>query len=246
MSATNAAAGREEFKQETRMKLLLTNDDGIEARGLHVLAKAVSSLGELTVAAPHVHLSGCSHQTVTDRTIEVRKLDSGRYAVEAMPADCVRLGLLHLADDTDWVLSGINEGGNLGVDVFMSGTVAAVREAAIIGRPGIAFSQFRRTRADVDWDQTAEYLHSVLQRIWSEPVEAGVFWNVNFPDPTDCSQTPEIVDCPIDQNGLPVEYHIKDDQYRYRGVYQNRRRSAGSDVDCCFSGNISISRVSVF
>ena len=93
------------------MKLLLTNDDGIEARGLQVLAQAVSSLGQLTVAAPHVHLSGCSHQTITNRTIDVRKLDSGRFAVEATPADCVRLGLLHLANETDWVLSGINDGG---------------------------------------------------------------------------------------------------------------------------------------
>src|SRR4051794_39363931 len=107
------------------MRLLLTNDDGIAAPGLLALESAVRHLGaEFVVVAPASVCSGCGHRVTTDGTIRVEERTPGRFAVEGTPADCVRLALHALATGVDWVLSGINAGGNLGADVYHSGTVA--------------------------------------------------------------------------------------------------------------------------
>ena len=111
------------------MKLIVTNDDGIDAEGLQTLVHLASRWGEVVVVAPAEPQSGIGHQLTTDRPIRVDKLTEERYRVWGTPADCSRLALNCLASDGDWVLSGINHGGNLGVDVYESGTVAAAREA---------------------------------------------------------------------------------------------------------------------
>src|SRR5438552_11865483 len=107
------------------MKFLLTNDDGIAAAGLDALSRAVATLGETIWVAPHAHLSGCSHRVTTEQPLRAKQTAPGRWAIEGTPADCVRVGLAHLASQADWVLSGVNHGGNLGADVHISGTVAA-------------------------------------------------------------------------------------------------------------------------
>ena len=123
------------------MKLLLTNDDGIDADGLQALL-AARAFGEPVVVAPAGPQSGCSH--TVDRSSPRRAAWRGRFAVHGTPADCTRIGLLKLVPDATWVLSGINHGGNLGADVYYSGTVAAVREAVLHGWPGIALSHYRK------------------------------------------------------------------------------------------------------
>lgn len=111
------------------MKLLLTNDDGIDADGLHALLTAVRGLGEPVVVAPAGPQSGVSHAVTTDGPVRVEPRGDGRFAVRGTPADCVRVVLHRLCPDAGLVLSGINHGGNLGADVYYSGTVVAVREA---------------------------------------------------------------------------------------------------------------------
>src|SRR4051812_38417238 len=124
------------------MKLLLTNDDGIDADGLQALCDAARPLGEPVVAAPALPQSGVSHAVTTGTAFRVEPRGPGRFAVAGTPADCVRVGLHRLAPDAAWVLSGVNHGGNLGADVYYSGTVAAVREAVLHGWPGVAFSHY--------------------------------------------------------------------------------------------------------
>ena len=92
------------------MKLLLTNDDGIEAPGLCVLEQVAQEFGEVVVVAPDRHLSGCSHQVTTHQPLRITEQAANRFAVGGTPADCVRLGLLHVAPDADWVFSGVNDG----------------------------------------------------------------------------------------------------------------------------------------
>src|SRR5688572_17400184 len=133
------------------MKFLVTNDDGIDAPGLKALAEAAAQLGEAVVVAPTETLSGCSHRVTTSQPIRVIPRPLSAYAVEGTPADCVRVALHLVAPDVAWVLSGINAGGNLGADVWHSGTVAAVREAVLHGFPGIAVSQYRKRGMEVDW-----------------------------------------------------------------------------------------------
>src|SRR5688572_15733741 len=106
------------------MKLLLTNDDGIDAPGLALLREIAAEFGEPFVVAPDQHLSGCGHRVSTEHDLTLDDRGEGRYALSGTPADCVRVGLLHVCPDAAWVLSGVNDGGNLGVDTFLSGTVA--------------------------------------------------------------------------------------------------------------------------
>ena len=225
------------------MKFLVTNDDGIEAPGLAMLEQALSGLGKVVVVAPHNPLSGCSHQVSTNRPLQVTEIAAGWHAVDGMPADCIRLGLLHLAPDADWVMAGVNDGANLGVDVYMSGTVAAAREAALFGKPGIAYSQYRRTREPVAWSATVPMVKRVVERLQELPLEPGAFWNVNFPDPHTRDETPDIVFCPLDSSHLPVRYEIQNGRFYYRGVYQERPHKQGADVDVCFSGQIAVTQI---
>jgi len=225
------------------MKFLLTNDDGIDAPGIAALQQAMARFGEAVVLAPDRHLSGCSHQSTTHRELSLAQVATDRHALDGTPVDCVRIGLGHVAPDVDWVMSGINEGGNLGADLYCSGTVAAVREAALLGKPGIAVSQYRRRDSAAHWDRAARWTEDVVRLLLAKHAETGVFWNVNLPDPPDASARPEIVFCPLDPHPLPVGFRLVEGRYRYAGNYHDRPRHAGHDIDVCFSGAIAVTRI---
>jgi 5'-nucleotidase len=228
------------------MKFLLTNDDGVDADGLESLRLAAADFGTCTVVAPHQPHSGCSHRISDIGPIRLERRAAGHYALHGTPADCTRIGLTQIAPDCEWVLSGVNAGGNLGSDVFMSGTVAAVREAALCGRKGIAFSHYRRARDLAwDWGRCVEWTRRVLRRLQDQPLRPGEFWNVNFPQvPRDAGE-PEIVFCPVDVAHFELRYEAVDDSFVYRGCYHERRRTPGHDVDVCFGGRIAVSRMTV-
>jgi 5'-nucleotidase len=225
------------------MKLLLTNDDGIDAPGLQALADAAAPLGEVVVIAPADHHSGCGHRVTTGSPIRVREVGPGRFAVEGTPADCVRVGLHHLAADADWVLSGINHGGNLGADVYHSGTVAAVREAVLHGRPGVAVSQYCKRGVPVDWSLAAAWTAPVLRDLLDRPHEVGSYWNVNLPHLRPGQSPPEIVHCPLEPAPLPLSFRREGDTFVYDGNYHLRRRATGTDVDVCFGDRIAVTRL---
>lgn len=225
-------------------RVLLTNDDGIGAPGLDTLQQIVASWSRATVVAPSQACSGCGHQSTTDRDLLLSCRVDGCYHVDGSPVDCIRLGLLSLEIQADWVLSGINDGANLGVDVFTSGTVAAVREAALLGKPAIAISQYRRGPAVQNWKTTAQLASRALDALLGQPLPRGAFWNVNLPDVAEAEQA-AIVHCPLDPSPLPVRYRQAESTYRYAGAYHQRQRIAGSDVDTCLAGNIAVSRVTL-
>jgi len=231
------------------MNLLLTNDDGIEAPGIAALELALADMGRTIILAPEEHQSGCSHQTTTHRPLVLRTLAEDRHALDGTPADCSRVALSHLVPELmpeiDWVISGINEGGNLGADVYPSGTVAAVREAVLLGKPGIAVSQYRRSRRPVDWVRAARWTTEVVQRLLDRGARPGRFWNVNLPDPETGGSTPPVVFCDLDPNPLPVVYVVEEGRLHYRARYQDRLRHAGRDVEVCFGGAIAITELSL-
>ncbi|QDU96047.1 5'/3'-nucleotidase SurE [Lignipirellula cremea] len=228
------------------MKILITNDDGIDAAGIASLYAAALPLGEVTVAAPARPFSGCGHQTTTHETIAVSEIRPGWFRIDGTPADCVRIALRELAADADYVLSGINEGANLGVDIYMSGTVAAAREAAFFGKPALAISQFRERGAERRWSHSERLSALVLQRLLPVKISAGRFWNVNLPDNLNDDQAAEamaveqMVVTHVERAPLPVEFIRTPDGFRYSGLYHERLRSTGSDVDACFSGKIAL------
>jgi 5'-nucleotidase len=228
------------------MKFLLTNDDGIDAPGLEALVQAAEGLGELAVAAPVECQSGCSHQVTTQAPLHVEPRGDRRVAVLGTPADCVRLALLRVAPDFDWVLSGVNAGGNLGADLYVSGTVAAVREGVLHGKPGIAFSYYRTRDVEFDWPRASRWARRVLVEILVQPCEPGVFWNVNLPCLPAGTSDPEMVRCRLDPHPLPVSFREEDGKLYYDGNYHSRRRTPGCDVDVCFGGRIAVTRLNLF
>ncbi|GDX96904.1 5'/3'-nucleotidase SurE [Planctomycetia bacterium] len=228
------------------MRILLTNDDGIDAPGLEALAVAAARLGRAcVVVAPVDPHSGCGHRVTTDRPLRVIPAGPGRFAVTGTPADCVRIALAELAPDATLVLSGINAGGNLGADIHHSGTVAAAREAALHGRIAVAASHYRRSGGDIDWERAATWLELVFSTLplGGEAPAAGSLWNVNLPDPPEGMGPPPIVECPVDASPFALGYRMTDEGWRYAANYHERPRMAQGDVALCFGGAITVSRL---
>ena len=126
------------------LRFLVTNDDGLNAPGLAALLSALPDGAEAIVVAPTEERSGCSHQVTTAQGFRITRHEEGRFAVDASPADCVRVAVHSFRAKFDWVLAGINHGANLGADIYYSGTVAAVREAGPArgsGYRGVALSR---------------------------------------------------------------------------------------------------------
>src|SRR5262249_6646054 len=145
------------------------------------LAELAGGFGEAVVVAPCLAHSGCSHRVTTDRPLRLIEHRPDWYAIEGTPADCVRVGLHTVAPEAAWGLAGGNEGGNLGVDVHHSGTVAAVREAALHGRPGIALSHYHKRGCDIDWRRAVRWLKPVLAELIAQRWTPGTLWNINLP-----------------------------------------------------------------
>jgi len=124
-----------------RTKILLSNDDGILARGLAVLAEVCAAVGQVTVVAPDREQSATSHSLTLHRPLHATRRADGAFQVDGTPTDCVLLGLgVLMPDEPDFVISGINHGSNMGEDVLYSGTVAAAFEGLVAGIPSIAIS----------------------------------------------------------------------------------------------------------
>lgn len=223
------------------MRILLTNDDGVDAPGLAALRRAVEPLGSVVVVAPRVEQSGCGHRVTTNRPISIERRTSDVFAIDGTPADCVRVALAHLDLAVDWVFAGVNAGGNLGVDVYHSGTVAAVREAALLGVRGCAFSHYKKRGREIDWEAAADRAGDVARQIVQEREVA--YWNVNLPH-VPSGETPEVRWCEVDHSPLPVGFEMAAaDAVQYVGSYADRPRTPGADVDLCFSGAITASRM---
>lgn len=223
------------------MAFVLTNDDGIDAPGLRALWRAAGEKG--VIIAPQQHHSGCSHQITAGAPIHVQKRGDAEFAIAGTPADCTRVALSHLYPTAEFVLSGINAGGNLGADIYISGTVAAVREAALHRVPGIALSHYIRRGRAIDWDLATHLAAQVIAKLLQTPIEPTTFWNVNLPHLEPGAPEPEMVFCNLCTQPLPVEYVIEGDYLRYVGEYSKRARDPGSDVDVCFSGHIAITQL---
>jgi 5'-nucleotidase len=228
------------------VRLVITNDDGVDAPGIAALAEAASAFGRVIVVAPLREWSGCGHRVTTHDPLRVEARGADRYAVDGTPGDCVRLALHALAPDADWVLSGINAGGNLGADVVHSGTVAAAREAVLHGRRAIAISHYLRRRMQPDWAAAAARATRVLARLLHEGVPAGRLWNVNLPHLDPGAAEPETVRCETDPSPLPLSFADHQDGWRYSGDYHQRARRPGMDVDVCFGGRIAVSQVGLW
>ncbi len=224
--------------------ILVTNDDGWDAPGLAALKLLAREIGKVHVLAPRDPHSYVGHRITTEDSLDLLETAPGEFSLSGTPADCVRVGLTTLFPDVDCVLSGINRGGNLGADLFISGTVAAAREAAFLGMPAIAVSQYIRKGVPVDWDWSRSAAMPVVRKLMEEPWVEGTYWNVNLPH-LDAGEVAEVVHCEPDRKRLDVRYTREGESFRYAGSYHGRLRTPGFDVDRCFAGNITVSRLVV-
>lgn len=163
------------------MRILITNDDGIEALGIKLLVEWAKKLGKVTVVAPKVEQSGKSHGIELHKPIEVldrRELYGVEaYSVDSTPADCVRFGVLGMKRKYDLILSGINNGANLGKDIVYSGTVGAIFEAVAVDHKALAFSTLPGALEDA-----AKYLDMIYSFIIENKLlELNPIYNINIP-----------------------------------------------------------------
>ncbi len=166
-------------------RVLICNDDGIEAEGLIRLEELVRPLArEVWVVAPPVEQSAASHSITMRRPVFARQVGDRRYTVDGTPVDCIAIAVHHLMAGAapDLVLSGINRGGNMGEDALYSGTVAAAMEGALLGIPAMALSLYYTDRDTVRWTAAARWTETVLRRLDGREWPGRGPLNVNFPD----------------------------------------------------------------
>lgn len=176
------------------MRILIVNDDGIHATGLDVLASAARSFGDVWTVAPHVECSAMSNAITLHSPLRIYPRGHQRWAITGTPTDCTYVALHHFGVTFDLVLSGVNHGPNLGIDVLYSGTVAAAMEATRAGIPAFAFSLVQGHSEPVDseqWCSVGRVVKDVLT--WytqSKPMPEGTLLNVNIPGGEIASPTP--------------------------------------------------------
>jgi 5'-nucleotidase len=162
------------------MKILVSNDDGVQAQGLFILVEALKALGEVTVIAPDRNRSGASNSLTLVNPLRVTTLRNGFFSVAGTPTDCVHLAITGLlAEKPDLVISGINAGANLGDDVFYSGTVAAAMEGCFLGIPSMAVSL---TNGHTQYETAARAAKEIAVSLIKNPLPQQTMLNINVPD----------------------------------------------------------------
>lgn len=164
--------------------ILVSNDDGVNAKGLVTLARKLKTLGHVIVVAPDSQRSAASHSITLHRPLRIERVRKDAYAVDGTPTDCIMIAMNEILKDErpDIIVSGINHGANIGDDVHYSGTVSAAIEGGILGIPSIAISLVVDTRCD--YQPAADFAANIARRIVKEKLPKGVILNINVPDVT--------------------------------------------------------------
>jgi 5'-nucleotidase len=164
-----------------RVRILLSNDDGYQARGLRALAEQLAGIAELTIVAPARNHSGASNSLTLDTPLRVEQVDSNVFYINGTPTDCVHVALTGLLDkEPDMVVAGVNHGANLGDDVIYSGTVAAAMEGRFLGFPAIAVSLVLGDGQN--FATAATVTRRLVERMIAEPLARDTILNINVPD----------------------------------------------------------------
>ena len=234
------------------MKILISNDDGINAEGLRILAAELSKIADIYIAAPLYEKSGTSHGLTTTTPLrayeqQLEELTPYAWAIDGTPADCVKLAVdLLVPEQPDIVVSGINHGPNLGTDIIYSGTVAAAMEGYLNGFPALALSAagIRKGRGKGNYLYTAQLAAKICLRMERENYQPRFFWNINVPG-----------SCAEDVRGIAYTYMgwrwytepfskrsdpRGKDYYWLQGQIDDSNCGEGSDVEACNNGFATI------
>lgn len=163
------------------MRILLSNDDGYFAPGIAHLAETLSTIAEITVVAPERDRSGASNSLTLDRPLSLRRSHNGFYYVNGTPTDCVHLAVTGMLEELpDMVISGVNDGANMGDDTIYSGTVAAATEGFLLGIPSIAVSMVSVSRGN--FATAAKVALNLVKHYLDNKFHVPILLNVNVPD----------------------------------------------------------------
>lgn len=232
------------------MRILVTNDDGVEAPGLDVLQKIASELSDdVWVIAPDTDQSGAAHSITINDPLRLRQLNERTYAVKGTPTDCVILGVRHVLKDhpPDLILSGVNRGQNMADDVTYSGTIAGAMEGSLLGIPSIALSlaTLQQGIPTFKWETPMVLGADLIDRLLKAGLPKHVILNINFPD----NEPGEVKGVKIteqgqrNQNLLEIEDRLDTRGVPYYWIGYRRRQSSppeGSDLWAVYNGFISV------
>ncbi|MBI3199800.1 MAG: 5'/3'-nucleotidase SurE [Rhodospirillales bacterium] len=168
-----------------KSRILVTNDDGINAPGLDAMIDIASQISQdVWIVAPEYNQSGAGHSLSLTHPVRARQITEKRFALEGTPTDCVLFAVKHLLKDRKpaIVLSGVNRGSNMADDVTYSGTIAGAMEGCLLGIPSIAFSQAYTHPHPLKWETATQYGADVARRVLAGGIPRNILVNVNFPD----------------------------------------------------------------
>lgn len=230
------------------MRILVANDDGYLAPGVAALAAAMRPFGEVTVVAPEQNHSGASNSLTLSRPLTVQQADNGFYYINGTPTDCVHIALTGLLEHKpDLVVSGINNGQNMGDDTLYSGTVAAAMEGHLFGIPSIALSLVDKGFAHLD--SAARIAADIVARFIADPIPAPVLLNVNIPN-LPYSEIRGIVATRLGKRH-PSEGVIRDTNPRGEPIYWvgaaggAKDAGPGTDFDATARGYVSVTPLQI-
>jgi 5'-nucleotidase len=232
------------------MRILLTNDDGIDAPGLHALREIARQLSDdIWVFAPETNQSGASHSLTLHEPLRMRPIDERAFAVRGTPTDSVIMGVRHVLKDTppDLVLSGVNRGGNMAEDVTYSGTIAGAFEGTILGIRSMALSQAYglESAKSLRWQTAIAHAPGLIRKLLAAEWPPSTTMNINFPD----REPDAVAGISVTSQGRrdPGLLHIEERQDTWGNPYYwlafARRRSMaaeGSDLSAVYAGRISV------
>jgi 5'-nucleotidase len=240
-------------KASEKLRILVSNDDGIAAPGLVVLEKIASALSDdVWVVAPEQEQSGAGHSLTLHTPVRARRISAKRHAVLGTPTDCVLLGLKEIVPaktKINLLLSGVNCGSNVGDDVTYSGTIAAAMEGTILGVPSVALSLLYDDKEKVHWDTAEKYAPKLIRKLMEKPWGPDVLINLNFPNmPLSkvkgvkvCAQGKRIVNVQlserIDPKGRPY--------FWLGGERDNTPSKKNVDIDYLHAGYITVTPISM-
>ncbi len=238
------------------MRILITNDDGINARGLEILkAIALGISPDVWMVAPETNQSGTSHSMTLHTPLRQRKLDERTYAIAGTPTDCVIMAVRHILKEQppDLVLSGVNHGSNLAEDITYSGTVAAAMEGALLGIPAIALSLmmgFEEGGRRALWDTPLAHAPSLIKKLLDTKWDPKTLVNINFPDaaPDEVKGVAVTTQGVRDQALLDIDSRTDPWGTPYFWFGFERRKSTlvpGTDLAAIAEGKISVTPLSV-
>ena len=231
------------------MRILVTNDDGIDAPGLHALRQIAATLSDdITVVAPETNQSGKGHSLSLHEPLRMREVSDKAFAVRGTPTDCVIMAIRSVMVDKlpDLILSGINRGANMAEDMTYSGTIAGAFEGTLVGIRSIALSQAFGFESKMPrWETAIEHAPKIIEKLLQLDWPAGHLMNVNFPD-----RTPDKIEgTRITRQGKRDPGLLSIDARRdtwgehyYWLAYERRRSNAaqGTDLEAVYNGFISI------